>query len=446
MRLIYVTAYLPDGASEAFIIPEIEALTRLGHQVLVVPRSPGGGVVHGEDLVAISRRERLFSPRVLKAALQVSAAAPIRALSAATCAFQSRSAWLAMKNLAVVPKAFWLANVARLWGADHIHCHWSGTTATMALLASRISGIPWSLTAHRWDIVDNNLLSLKVGAASFVRFISQDGLKLAEAAGVTAGAKIRFISMGVRIPECRDARPAGEKVVLCPARLEEVKGHRFLVEAWRLLRDRGVGAKLWLAGDGKLRPRIQTQIRELGLQDTVLLLGTVPNRAILQMYKEGVVSALVLPSVDLGNGHHEGVPVSLIEAMSYAVPVVATPTGGITELVTPGAGLLVPPENPVALADAVQPLLENVGLAEQLGHAGRRRVIEAHDADRISEALAGAFMNAPAPLLGAAAAHGSGEIRRIPYDGVRLQRVELRDLGVAQGPAKEPKFIQDALH
>jgi len=445
MRLIYVTAYLPDGASEAFIIPEIEALTRHGHQVLVVPRSPGGGVIHGENLVAISRRERLFSPRVLKAALRVSAAAPIRALSAAACAFQSRSAWLAMKNLAVVPKALWLANVARLWGADHIHCHWSGTTATLALLASRISGIPWSLTAHRWDIVENNLLSRKVGAASFVRFISQDGLKLANVAGVTAGAKIRFISMGVRIPACREARPAGDRVVLCSARLEEVKGHRFLVEAWRLLQDRGVGAKLWLAGDGTLRPRIQAQIRELGLQDTVLLLGTVPNRSILRMYKEGVVSALVLPSVDLGNGHHEGVPVSLVEAMSYAIPVVATPTGGITELVTPGAGLLVPPENPTALADAIQSLLENVQLAEQVGHAGRRRIIEAHDVDRIAVALADAFTES-SPLLGAAAAHGSGGVRRLPHDGVRLQSVELRDLGVAQGPAKEANLIQDALH
>ena len=391
MRVIYVTAYLPDGASEAFLIPEIEALRRLGHEILVVPRSPGGRVVHGEDLVAISRRERPLSPRVLRAALRVSGAAPMRALSAAACAFRSRSAWLAMKNLAVFPKALWLSELAGLWGADHIHCHWSGTTATMTLLASRISGIPWSLTAHRWDIVENNLLTLKAGAASFVRFISQDGLKLAKVAGVTANAKTRVVPMGVRIPERRDWRPAGDRVVLCPARLEEVKGHRFLIEAWRLLLDRGVSAKLWLAGDGTLQARIQTQIRELGLQDSVLLLGTVPNRSILQMYKEGVVSALVVPSVDLGNGHHEGVPVSLVEAMSYAIPVVATPTGGITELVIPGAGLLVPPENPLALADAIQSLLENVQLAEQVGCAGRRRVIEAHDVDRIAAALASCF-------------------------------------------------------
>jgi colanic acid/amylovoran biosynthesis glycosyltransferase len=445
MRLIYVTAYLPDGASEAFIIPEVQALLRLGHEVLVVPRSPGGGVVHGEDLVAISRRERPLSPRVLRAALRVSAAAPIRAVSAAACVFQSRSAWLAMKNLAVIPKALWLANLAGEWGADHIHCHWSGTTATMALLASRISGVPWSLTAHRWDIVENNLLNLKVGAASFVRFISQDGVKLAQVAGVSAGPKIRVYPMGVRIPERPEVKRTRDRVVLCPARLEEVKGHRFLIEAWRLLQDRGVHAKLWLAGDGTLRPRIEAQIRDLGLQDTVLLLGTVPNRSILQMYKERAVSALVVPSVDLGNGHHEGVPVSLVEAMSYAIPVVATPTGGITELVTPGAGLLVPPENPLALADAIQSLLENVQLAEDVGRAGRRRVIEAHDVDRIAVSLASAFTDS-SPLLGAAAAHGSGGRCRGSCDGVRLQSVELRDLGVAQGPAKKPNLIQDALH
>jgi colanic acid/amylovoran biosynthesis glycosyltransferase len=426
MRLIYVTAYLPDGASEAFVIPEIEALTRLGHEVLVVPRSLGGGVVHAQDLVAISRREHLLSPRVLTAALRVSAAAPMRALTAATCAFQSRSARLAMKNLAVVPKALWLSRLARVWGADHIHCHWAGTTATMALIASRISGIPWSLTAHRWDIVENNLLTLKTGAASFVRFISQDGLKLAQAAGVTASSKTRIIPMGVRIPAPRDARPARDGVVLCPARLAEVKGHRFLIEAWRLLRNRGVEAKLWLAGDGELRGKIEAQVRELGLQDTILLLGTVPNRSLLRMYKEGVVSALVVPSVDLGNGHHEGVPVALVEAMSYAIPVVATPTGGITELVTPGVGLLVPPENPLALADALQSLLDDARLAEQVGCAGRRRVMEAHDVDRIAAALVGAFMDS--------------------FGGVRLERVKLRDLGVAQSPAKEPNLVQDTLH
>ena len=53
-----------------------------------------------------------------------------------------------LKNLAVYPKGLWLARLAREWRADHIHAHWAATTATMALVASEFSGIPWSFTAH----------------------------------------------------------------------------------------------------------------------------------------------------------------------------------------------------------------------------------------------------------------------------------------------------------
>jgi len=97
------------------------------------------------------------------------------------------------------------------------------------------------------------------------------------------------------------------------------------------------------------------------------------------MYEEGAVTAVILASIDLGNGLHEGVPVALIEAMSYGIPVIATPTGGTAELVCPGTGLLVPPADSAALADAIQNLLEDAGLREQLGEAGRQRVLEDWD-------------------------------------------------------------------
>jgi colanic acid/amylovoran biosynthesis glycosyltransferase len=97
------------------------------------------------------------------------------------------------------------------------------------------------------------------------------------------------------------------------------------------------------------------------------------------MYEDGAVTAVILASIDLGNGLHEGVPVALIEAMSYGIPVVATPTGGTAELVRPGNGLLVPPAEPAALADAVQTLLEDAGLRQQLGESGRQRVFENYD-------------------------------------------------------------------
>jgi len=391
VKIIYVTAYLPHGSDEAFLIPEINQLMRSGHEVLVVPRSPRGRIVHGHELIKWTRGEALHSPRVLKAAVAETLAAPGQTAGAVGLLLGGRSPVVAIKNLAIVPKALWLARVATLWRADHIHCHWAGTTATMTMLASWRSGIPWSFTAHRWDIVENNLLARKAGSASFVRLISGDGLRIARAFGLGSANNARVIHMGVLIPN-RVRRGSGPRpVVLCPARLVEVKGHRFLLEAWQILQRRGLDAELWLAGPGELRPRLETLSRALGLTGSVKFLGAVAHDELLKIYAEARVSAVVLASVDLGSGVHEGIPVSLIEAMSYGIPVVATATGGTPELLVPGTGLMVPPADPTALADALQTLLRDGKLRERLGDSGRQRVLEAHDIFQVAAELVKEF-------------------------------------------------------
>jgi len=392
MKLIYLTANLPHGGNEAFIIPEIEALVRMGHEILLIPRSPTGRIVHGEALVKWSRCQRLLSSQVVKTAVHRAAVQPSQVIHAASGLIATHSASQALKNLAVFPKALWLAEVAVNWGANHIHCHWASTTATMALITSRLSGIPWSITAHRWDIVENNLLSAKAKEAGFVRLISEDGLRLADAAGADLGAKAKLLRMGVRIPAMAPTKSSGMPVVLCPARLAEVKGHRFLIQAWSDLKASGVSAQLWLAGDGELRPRIEAQIRELGLEDDVKMLGALPHEHLLKIYADGQVSAVVLPSIDLGNGFHEGVPVALIEAMSYAIPVVAAASGAIRELVLPGTGLLVEPGNAASITRALQGLLSDPALRDAFGREGRRHVSESYDIDRVARELTSAFL------------------------------------------------------
>jgi len=387
VKIIYVTASLPHGSDEAFLIPEINQLMRSGHEVLVVPRSPRGNIVHGHELVKWTRGEALYSLRVLKAAGAETLAAPGQIAGAVRLLLGGRSPAVAIKNLAIVPKALWLARVAVRWRADHIHCHWAGTTATMAMLASWRSGVPWSFTAHRWDIVENNLLAAKGASASFVRLISGDGLRMAKALGLGPANNTRVIHMGVPIPNSVQRRYGPRPVVLCPARLVEVKGHRFLLEAWRILQRSGLNAELWLAGQGELRPRLETLSRALGLAGSVKFLGAVPHDELLKIYAEVPVSAVVLASIDLGSGVHEGIPVALIEAMSYGIPVVATATGGTPELLVPGTGLLVPPADPPALADALQSLLRDGKLSEQLGGSGRQRVLEAHDIFQVAAEL-----------------------------------------------------------
>lgn len=391
MRIIYVTANLPHGTDEAFIVPEIGQMNQSRHEVLVIPRSPRGPIVHGHELLQQARRESLCSAQVLRTAARVALAAPGQTVGAARFLLKSRSAAVLLKNLAIVPKALWLADVATRWKADHIHCHWAGTTASMTMLASRLSGVPWSLTLHRWDIVENNLLAEKVRAASFVRFICQDGLRMARAIGIGPEDNVRVLSMGVTIPPAVGERRQPKPVVVCPARLVAVKGHRFLLQAWRILEDRGMTGELWLAGQGELRKELEALTDTLGLRRSVKFLGVLSHGELLSLYQESAVSVVVVPSIDMGNGYHEGIPVALVEAMSYGVPVVATKTGGTEELVLPETGWLVPPEDPAALADALQTLLQDSALREEMGNRGRLRAMEAHDIVRVASQLATAF-------------------------------------------------------
>ena len=246
------------------------------------------------------------------------------------------------KNLAVYAKGLWLGGVARTWNADHIHAYWISTPATIAMVASIVSETPWSCTAHRADIDLDNLLAEKIKRAGFVRFISKSGWRMAAALGAPCDSRnAAVLHLGVDLPSIDEipASPGLAGTLLCPANLYPVKGHRYLIEAMSLLRQRQVDCKLLLAGDGGLRQELQAQVRALGLGDAVEFLGQRSHTEILAMYREGRVGAVVLPSVDLGHNLHEGIPVALIEAMSYSIPVIGTRTGGIPELLAGGRGV-----------------------------------------------------------------------------------------------------------
>ena len=229
-----------------------------------------------------------------------------------------------------MPKAIWLANVAQRWGADHIHCHWAGTTASMAMLASRVSGIPWSFTAHRWDIVENNLLAAKVRSARFARFISQDGLRMAREIGIPTTDNARVLHMGVSIPSPVQRGQRSKPVVLCPARLVAVRSllpARGMADFGEPGFERGAVARR----AGRAQNPIGKVQRSFGSCRSIRFLGAVPHGELLKLYEQTAISAVVLPSLDLGQGVHEGIPVAPSQAMSFGIPVVATATGGTTE-------------------------------------------------------------------------------------------------------------------
>jgi colanic acid/amylovoran biosynthesis glycosyltransferase len=125
-------------------------------------------------------------------------------------------------------------------------------------------------------------------------------------------------------------------------------------------------------------------VGELGLTDQVTFLGALPHDTLMKKLRAGVWDMVVLPSIVTSSGEKEGIPVTLIEALSCYVPVVSTTTGGISELFEGIDGsLLVPPRNPTALAEAISKLIEDCDLRERLTESGRKRVEESFAIEQV---------------------------------------------------------------
>ena len=391
MNVLYVTATLPFGRPEAFLIPEITSVGG-AHAVTVVPVRPRGDVVHTDaaGLLALTIQDGLLSRRIVRTALRQMTSAPMLTLSTLAPLFHSRTPRILVKNLAVVPKGLWLANLARQHDVDHIHAHWASTSATMAMIAARASGTPWSFTAHRWDIREDNLLRVKATDAAFVRAISRRGARLIAARLGRSSSAIEVMHVGVAVPDAPTHRQGAGFRVAAIADLVEVKGHRYLIEAMAVLRNRGSRIELELAGDGPLRLELVRQVEHAGLADCVRFLGTEPHARLLKSLADGRWDAVVLPSVRVG-GVEEGIPISLVEAMAAGVPVISTTTGAIDELLDETTGVLVRGGDPDALADALWRIEHDPDLARRLGLAGRAKVAGSFDVRVIADTLVGRF-------------------------------------------------------
>lgn len=397
MNILVVTVSAPFGPAEAFAAAELSSLRALGHRVTVAPVRPRGHIVHREfdeasDALLVAP---LVSPAVLAGAVAEAIRAPRRVAEMMVLVARSRSILVLAKNLAVLPKALWLAGQARHLEIDHVHAYWASTPATVGMVASATAiGRGFSFSAHAGDIDEDNLLLLKSVRASLLRVISRDGQRRVLRAGVVPGA-VRLVRLGVEVPDEPAPRPRvrGRLSVLVPAALEPRKGHIDLLVALRELRvsSPAVDVHLHLAGAGPLENELRRQSQELGVADRVTFLGQLPHETLLARYSEALVDVVALASVTRAGREAEGIPVSLIEAMAHGIPVVATSSGGIPELVDGTTGILVAMRDPAALAAAFRSLALDPDQGNRLGAAGRARVQAEYDVRQTAADLVAAM-------------------------------------------------------
>jgi glycosyltransferase involved in cell wall biosynthesis len=292
----------------------------------------------------------------------------------------------------------------------HLHAHFAHDTTTITWMASMITGVPFSFSAHAKDIYaerlnPRGLLGRKLRAAAFVVTCTEANRR--HLIGLADGTPVQCVYHGLNddfqrwAPQAREAKSAGgEARLLAVGRLVRKKGFDVFVEACGILHRRGVVFDAAIAGEDddvgenfSVGEDLRRRIARLGLEDCVRMLGQIGQPELFERYRAATV--FCLPCRVLDNGDRDGIPNVLLEAMACGIPVVSTPISGIPELIDDGRnGLLVPEDDPEALADAVERLHVDRELARRVACAGRATVGERFDGDALARRLASMFEQA----------------------------------------------------
>ena len=296
-----------------------------------------------------------------------------------------------LRALVAFPKAVYFAALVQAQQIAHVHANWATHPAMSALVIARLTGVPWSFTGHASDIyLHTTMLAEKIQAAKFVITCTRYNRDyLIRIAGEATASKIMVSYHGVDLKKFRPV-PKGVAVpfkLLAVGTLMQGKGFSDLIEACRILGDRGLAFDCTIVGDGRARPRLARLIRRYGLTNRVRITGYLPHEALIHLYQQA--SVVVLPAL---SESHFGIPNVLLEAMAVETPVVCTPLPSLAEVVQDGKhGLYVPERDPQALADTMEALARNPEQCRAMGVAGRRKIEELFDSEKNVDVLVSLF-------------------------------------------------------
>lgn len=400
-RVGYILKMFPRF-SETFVINEVLEIERQGLDIHVFSmKRPGGPRQEQSDRVrariqVLPTPWHAIHPGVAGAHLRCFLRQPRRYLRAIRFAAGRRD----LRALAKFVQAGVVADAARRAGICHLHAHFASGPARVAKMASMISGVPFSFTAHAKDLYwaghnhqESHKLKKRVKLARFVVAISRENQRFLEGLGFRVKeGRVRTVHIGLRLEEFPfrppSERPRGPRpLILAVGRLIEKKGFHILLEALAVLRSRNIRFRCVIAGEGPLRESIASAVAARGLAGSVVLAGAVPLDRLRERYYSRA-RVLAQPCVIARDGDRDGIPTVIVEAMALGVPVVSTRVSGIPEAVQDGrSGLLFDPGDAAAFAEGIARILAEDSLADRLAREGRLRVEDCFDLKKNAGAL-----------------------------------------------------------
>jgi glycosyltransferase involved in cell wall biosynthesis len=384
MRIAYFVNRYP-AISHTFIRREIRAMEAHGFSIARFALQPDPHLVDEADHAEAKQTRFVLNAGVGAFARALALAAITRPLTFVAVFCQAlKMGWRSesglARHIAYVVEGALLADWCQGDGVQHIHAHFGTNSAAVALFASRLSGIPFSFTAHGPEEFDNGpMLSLaeKLRFASFAVCVSAFGrVQLMRLSSPDLWPKIKIVHCGLDeaflggdAMDCPDANR-----FVCVGRLCAEKAQNVLIAAAKNLAKSGEPFEIVLAGDGPTRASLEDAIADAGLKDSIRMIGRVSGAEVRSELL--AARAFILPSFS------ENMPVVIMEAMALKRPVISTFVAGIPELVEPGkSGWLVPAGDEAALANAMrEALAAPPARLNAMGAAGRAHVLEQHDA------------------------------------------------------------------
>ena len=396
MRILLVTHGFPrhaDDSAGGFLLALARGQMSLGHEVLVVaPHSPG--VPERDTVSGVPVRRYRYGPDEAETLAYIG-----------TMHEQVLHSWAARWRLLRLLAAQRLAvhRAAADFRPAVVSVHW-WFPGGFAVWPGGARAAPYVLTSHGTDLflLDRFRAASRLAGPVFrgageVTVISSPLVDRVRALGVAAD-RITVVPMPLSAevfsptPEDRGTpREAGR--LLYVGRLVERKGVEFAVRALALLRAEQRPVTLTVVGEGPEREALGALARSLGVDGAVAFTGGLAPRAVADEYRRA--TALLLPAVTDWKGEQEGFGMVLVEAMLNALPVVATRSGGIPDVIThEETGLLVPERDPGALARSVGRVLDDPVLAERLGRRGTEEVRRRFAPDAIARRFEPVYLRA----------------------------------------------------
>ena len=377
--IAYLTGEYPR-ATDTFIQREVAGLRVLGIEIETCsirrtdPSHHVGEEQRAEAAKTFHVLEAAKNPiRLLSAHARLLTSNPRRYVSALAQAWATRApgAKAALYQMIYFAEAGMLASHMQQRGITHLHNHIATAACTVAMLASTLSGIPYSFTLHGPDIFFEPYrwrLDAKIASARFVACISH--FCRAQAMNFSGAAhwdKLHIVHCAIEPDRYTPAPRTRASQLLFVGRLAGVKGVPVLLDALTRLQETHPELHATFIGDGPERQALEAQAKALGLSDVTSFIGYKSQSEVADALAQ--TDIFVLPSFA------EGVPVVLMEAMAAAVPAITTHVAGVPELVEDGVhGFLTQAGDSTSLTNAIDTLLNDPERAETMGIAGRRKV------------------------------------------------------------------------